>query len=97
MSEQYRTKPAAVEAMRLDLDNGITVATWCGGQYHVLTDAAASPPDVRAWVEIQTIDGPLVADVGDYVVKGVQGDFYPRKAAAFDATYEPITESEDTP
>ncbi len=41
---------------------------------------------------IETLEGPLHASVGDYVITGVQGEVYPIKADIFEATYEPVKE-----
>jgi hypothetical protein len=34
------------------------------------------------------MEGPLMAAVGDYIIKGVKGEFYPCKPDIFAATYE---------
>lgn len=43
-------------------------------------------------MQIYTLEGVMTADPGDYIIKGVQGEFYPCKPVIFDATYEPIGE-----
>ncbi|WP_205683908.1 hypothetical protein [Cryobacterium aureum] len=40
-------------------------------------------------MEIRTLEGKMRADVGDVVIKGIQGEFYPCKPDIFAATYEP--------
>lgn len=40
-------------------------------------------------LEIRTLEGTMRADVGDWIIKGVQGEFYPCKPDIFEATYEP--------
>jgi hypothetical protein len=42
---------------------------------------------------IPTLEGEMRADVGDWLIKGVAGEFYPCKPDVFAATYEP----EETP
>jgi hypothetical protein len=39
--------------------------------------------------EIVTLEGTMRADVGDYVITGVQGEVYPCKPDIFRATYDP--------
>jgi hypothetical protein len=39
---------------------------------------------------IGTLEGPHQASVGDYIIKGVKGEFYPCKPDIFEATYEEI-------
>jgi len=43
---------------------------------------------------IKTKEGDHRADVGDYIVKGVNGEFWPCKPAAFHASYEPLAPTE---
>lgn len=83
--KQYRKKPVVVEAVHL-VEGDITpaqAAAWCGG-------AACGVGDVTAkqWIEITTLEGVMRADYGDYIIKGVKGEFYPCKPDIFEATYE---------
>ena len=41
---------------------------------------------------INTLEGPLNVSEGDWIIKGVQGEFYPCKPDIFEATYEEITD-----
>jgi hypothetical protein len=41
-------------------------------------------------VKIDTLEGTLNAQVGDYIVKGINGEFYPVKPDIFEATYEEV-------
>ena len=40
-------------------------------------------------LKIDTLEGTMTASVGDYVIKGVNGEFYPCKPDIFEKTYEP--------
>jgi hypothetical protein len=40
---------------------------------------------------IQTLEGKLWVSNGDWIIKGVKGEFYPCKPDIFDATYEAVT------
>jgi hypothetical protein len=44
--------------------------------------------DDAEWM-IQTLEGDMWARPGDWIIKGVQGEFYPCKPDIFEATYEP--------
>jgi len=44
-----------------------------------------------AWGAISTLEGEMRADVGDYIIRGVQGEFYPCKPDIFEQTYEAVT------
>jgi len=45
-------------------------------------------------MEIKTLEGTMKANFGDYIIKGVQGEFYPRKPDIFEQTYEKVEENE---
>ncbi|MEL0525957.1 hypothetical protein, partial [Neisseria gonorrhoeae] len=88
---QYRKKPVVIEAMCFygDKLSMLGVARWCGGR--IRSEAKASDPtDVAYWIEIPTLEGVMTASRGDYVIKGVQGEFYPCKPDIFESTYERV-------
>lgn len=77
---RFVKKPVEVEARQVTAESAFEVAEWCGG--HVTLHE-------NMQVEIFGQDGlRMVARLGDYVVEGVAGDFYPVKPEAFEATYE---------
>ena len=49
-------------------------------------DFATDPPTIF----IQTLEGKMRADRGDWIIKGVNGEFYPCKPDIFEKTYEPV-------
>jgi hypothetical protein len=51
-------------------------------------DIIGTPGGVR--VEIRTKEGTMIADPGDWIICGIQGEFYPCKPDIFDATYEEV-------
>lgn len=78
--KKYRKKPVVIEAAmytRMGLE-AESVAKWCGGRQ---TDDG---------LEIDTLEGTMKANYGDYIIKGVQGEFYPCKPDIFEATYERV-------
>ncbi len=76
---RFVKQPIEVEARQVTAETMFDVAEWCGG--HVTLHEAAQ-------VELFDAAGlRMVARLGDYVIEGVAGDFYPCKADAFDATY----------
>lgn len=84
---KYRKKPVVIEAVRLPvvghrgLDDLEGIAKWCGG------DIAWGA--TGAGVLVYTLEGTMRADQGDWIIRGVMGEFYPCKPNIFDATYEP--------
>jgi hypothetical protein len=48
----------------------------------------------RVFVQIQTLEGTMRADEGDWIIRGVKGELYPCKPDIFEATYEPAEREE---
>jgi hypothetical protein len=81
---RWRKKPVEIEARLFDpgtdYDEACSVVAWCSG---TATDDGC---------EIGTLEGVMLASPGDWIIRGVQGEFYPCKPSVFAATYEPAGE-----
>lgn len=77
----YVKKPVVVEAVLLDADNLEQVMEWVGDS---LTGGGQGNV---AYVDIHTLEGSMQAREGDYIIKGIKGEFYPCRADIFQATY----------
>ena len=89
---KFRKKPVTIEARQLidDLRNHTSIAAWIesnGG--HVLV------PPADPCLFIDTLEGRVRAPIGDWIIRGVQGEFYPCKPDIFEATYESVPESNE--
>lgn len=89
MSElkKYRKKPVVIEAWQIETYHDIEpIARWiqAGGRCAV----PAQDPDGPAYLLIDTLEGAHRADIRDFVIRGVAGEFYPCKPDIFAATYE---------
>ena len=83
--KKYRKKPVEIEAMQLNTHNVHEVAEWCGADLgHTF---GSTDPDA---LDIRTLEGTMAAYIGDYIIRGVQGEFYPCKPDIFAATYEEV-------
>ncbi|ANA86436.1 hypothetical protein BH762_gp083 [Gordonia phage OneUp] len=80
--QKYRKSPVVIEAMELTGSTFYDVLAWCGGDVWT-TDSE---------IEIQTLEGNMVASLGDFVIRGVAGEFYPCKPDIFRQTYEPASD-----
>ena len=80
---KYKKKPVVIEAIR-----------FTGSNYE----------EIREFIEINTLcsdlsivmptlEGDMVAQKGDYIIKGVHGEFYPCKPDIFNETYEVVSEA----
>ena len=89
--KQYRKKPVVIEAVRWDgLNNTLEHLTENG-----MRVAGAEGLEGHSGVfnlQISTLEGPLHASDGDWIIKGIRGEFYPIKPDIFEATYEPVEE-----
>jgi hypothetical protein len=103
----YRKKPVVIEAERLptaeDQDNDIiayvdrcvALAEWCGGRsymMHTNEEPSFTGDSGKDRIEIETLEGTMSANPGDWIIKGVNGEFYPCKPDIFAKTYEPVAE-----
>ncbi len=80
------------------LEEGIALAEWCGGRSYLMTndgelawDNWFNKPLVEGpYLHIDTLEGAHAALPGDWIIKGVAGEFYPCKPDIFEATYEVV-------
>lgn len=107
---RYRKKPVEIEAMLLPVDATPTqgMAVYQRIEHHIgSTQPAGEGPGyspVAAGVTIdpgdgliviRTLEGDMKVSLGDYVIRGVQGEFYPCKPDIFAATYERVADDLD--
>ena len=82
---KFCKRPVVIEAMRLESGSVGDVLDWVGKS---MTRTAVFNGD--GTVTIETLEGDMLASIGDWIIKGVQGEFYPCKPDIFDATYEAV-------
>ncbi len=90
--KNYRKKPVVIQAIQWDGLNLSEVMSFCEGKARAeIYDAAYKAGVDRpvADIFIDTLEGAHHASVGDYIIKGVNGEFYPCKPDIFEKTYEP--------
>ena len=91
---RYRKRPVEVEAMRWDgtADNATPVVQWIQDNGANCTYECNTEPcsgdDGGHNIIIRTLEGDMMAVAGDFIIKGVQGEFYPCKPDIFHATYK---------
>jgi hypothetical protein len=81
---KYRKKPVVIDAVQFTSENMPEVTAFIGGENG--GKFIARPP---GGLGIQTLEGTMWATPGDWIIKGVKGEFYPCKPDIFAATYEP--------
>jgi len=83
MARAYRKKPVTVEAIQWTGENHAEICEFI--------DPEAFEIIPRVGLIIHTLEGDHHASPGDYIIKGVKGEFYPCKADIFEKTYEDAT------
>ena len=90
---KYRKKPVVIESFKWTADihqtedpEWIIEAIRRGEVYFV----DEQTPNVK--LAIRTLEGTMTADRGDWIIRGVKGEIYPRKPDIFEKTYELVDE-----
>lgn len=81
---KYQKKPVVIEAVQVTEDNIEDIWKWLGDN----GTEAFLHRDFPQSIVIQTLEGMMSAYVGSYVIKGVEGEFYPCKESVFDSSYD---------
>ena len=85
--KKYRKKPVVVEAMLFTGSelSGNEIIAWADSVVGKIT---------YIWEElrISTLEGEMAASAGDYIIRGVEDEFYPCKPDIFAKTYEEVKE-----
>ena len=96
---KFRKKPVVIEAFKFDGDlmdtNGdYYVPDWAVSAYRhgVLYFDSEKPIYPPCELFIRTLEGNMMANVGDWIIQGVNGELYPCKPDIFEKTYEPVQE-----
>jgi hypothetical protein len=85
MPKFYRKKPVVIQAVQWKGDNRKDIWDFCSLSYFN-TDMVSG----ALMLTIQTLEGEMTASVGDYIIRGIQGEFYPCKPDIFELTYETV-------
>jgi hypothetical protein len=85
---QYRKKPVVIEAIQFTRTNWEQVKEFTSGKAQDITIERRI--EGIATCIIPTLEGVMSATEGDFIIKGVQGEFYPCKPDIFEKTYEAV-------
>lgn len=96
MIKKYRKKPIVIEAMQWTGDQHRPMFDFLTGTEKRVMVVEGSTFRIYHTIEnevvlvIKTLEGEMTASFGDYIIKGVKGEFYPCKPGIFKATYEEV-------
>ena len=97
--KKYRKKPVVIEAVVWTGGNHREMFDFLTN--NTMTDKLIEPygknfridhSRVEGGLIIKTLEGEHIASIGDYIIKGVEGEFYPCKPDIFEKIYEEVTE-----
>lgn len=86
--KKYRKKPVEIEAIQFT-ENTVQECWHFTGRKNILTDEQKEILK-RAGIKINTLEGNIFAKLGDWIIKGIQGELYPCKDYIFKKTYEEV-------
>ena len=85
MVNRYKTKPVEIEALEWNGDNFKEVKEFTDNKAKM--ELLFSGKEVLV---VQTLEGDMAAAIGDFIIKGLRGEFYPCKPDVFHKKYEKI-------
>ena len=85
---KYQKKPIIIEAIQWTGKNFDEIEKFVGNDFFKLNliSHTVNTPDIL----IPTLEGVMKASIGDYIIKGLRGEYYPCKTDIFRETYQPI-------
>ena len=88
MTQKFRKKPVVIEAEQFTDENKNRCFNFVRcNRYPIFIEGKPA-------LKIETLEGDMIVNLGDWVIKGVKGEFYPCKPDIFEATYEQVFETE---
>lgn len=80
---KFRKKPIEIEAIQFDgtKESAIKIINWTNSIAKYESDT----------LKINTLEGVMVADISDWIIKGIKGEFYPCKDEIFKSSYDKVS------
>ena len=93
---KFRKKPVVIEAIQWTnhAGNFSQILEWSGSKVTsaspLIWEQTEKEPIGSFCLEVKTLEGVMLARLNDWIIKGVNGEFYPCKPDIFSKTYEPV-------
>ena len=101
---KFRKKPVVIESIQWTGKNHREMFDFLSGQLQYKEYMTAQGAyfyidhsKVEGGLVIKTLEGEHLASIGDWIIKGVSGEFYPCKPDIFEKTYEPVEDIPESP
>ena len=90
MVQKFIKLPVEIEAIQFTGkgDNAFEIAKWMGSCSFTLVNKSLNDEQDYYQLVIKTPEGTMYASIGDWIIKGIEGEFYPCKPAIFKKTYQ---------
>ena len=88
---QFRKRPIVIEALQWKGGSNIEIAAFLGDNSWKYCYETNTTPEM---LEISTLEGTICASRNDWIIRGIQGEFYPCKPDIFEKTYEPVSSTQ---
>lgn len=89
---KFRKKPVVIDAVQFSDETRQEIIGWTGCRHTGMDDDGCQYETANLF--ISTLEGEMMVSPGDWIIKGVAGEFYPCKPDIFTATYEPVLEEQ---
>ena len=84
-NKKARKKPVEIEFMQFNnIENAYDISQWAVGKIKYKVSRKFN----IGYMYVETLEGTMTASLGDYIFKGVNGEFYPVKPDIFERTYD---------
>ena len=90
MSKKYKKKPVIIEAVQFTRNNWYEITEFTNNKVYNLTIPKCI--NCKANCIIETLEGDMIASEYDFIIKGIDGEFYACKPDIFKKTYEELNE-----
>jgi hypothetical protein len=92
MIKKFRKKPVVIEAIQLSEQKLETIFDFIGERKNYPECKIGGINPATGSFTLRTLEGDHIALIGDWIIKGVKGEFYPCKPDIFELTYEEVEE-----
>lgn len=88
---RYRKRPVVVDAFQTNgqADRALAITAWSNGAAVEHLPDGGDTLTSNVWMQIHTLEGDHLAKPGDWIIRGVAGEYYPCDEMIFAETYEP--------
>lgn len=89
--QKFRNKPVEIEAIQYTGKNDFEISKWSNNLVYPSPVLEPSEGNLSgSYLQVKTLEGVITATPGDWIIKGIKGEFYPCKPDIFEQTYDKV-------